>query len=278
MPAAPIGSDDLLYKYYANSQHAFDNIEKNELCLNDVGYFNDPFEGFGKHVPGIGASATMHGRPVPPFIRHRKLISEINHNYRIGCFTETYDNPLMWSHYTNSHQGFCVAYKKSEIEASVSFLEQVAYATAMPVVSGVTDTDVKTVLLTKSSHWDYEKEWRAVLKTTPEEIDRIEFDELKRLDYEARQKSGEGIPYYFWPRPSHFFKVSKRYFIHCKPVKFYFGLRMLTVNWMHLMDIVPGIEYFNMRQKLDSYDIEPIPQSPGWGSTGATPGKAPGTV
>ena len=40
----------------------------------------------------------------------KKMAEFIGHNIGITCFSETHDNPLMWSHYTNKHKGFCVEY------------------------------------------------------------------------------------------------------------------------------------------------------------------------
>ncbi len=31
----------------------------------------------------------------------------------IACFTETYDNELMWAHYAHNYSGICIAYSSS---------------------------------------------------------------------------------------------------------------------------------------------------------------------
>ncbi|BDZ70229.1 DUF2971 domain-containing protein [Methanobacterium petrolearium] len=40
---------------------------------------------------------------------------EFKKNIHVTCFTETYDSILMWSHYANNHEGFCVKYDFKEL-------------------------------------------------------------------------------------------------------------------------------------------------------------------
>lgn len=105
----------------------------------------------------------------------------INKTFAISCFSETSDNVLMWSHYSNKHTGFCVEYDFSrckDLDALIR-LFPVQYTNERPSIP--TDlfdlSDLKNIkvkmgnkvipdlmmlLLTKSRVWEYENEWRII--------------------------------------------------------------------------------------------------------------------
>ncbi len=83
------------------------------------------------------------------------------------CLTEKKDNLLMWSHYADSHKGFCIKFdasheffnqKRSESD-EFYHLREVVYIDERPnkTMSNMSGVDL---LLLKSDIWAYEKEWR----------------------------------------------------------------------------------------------------------------------
>lgn len=92
----------------------------------------------------------------------RKAFSEL----RICCFTEGKENLLLWSHYANSHKGFCVEYDATIPPFSYAY--KVQYKNEYPEVLYPRPTDAAafTPALVKSKIWNYEKEFRIIF--TPE--------------------------------------------------------------------------------------------------------------
>ena len=112
----------------------------------------------------------------------RKAIDE---NFLVTCFSERYDNELMWAHYANKHTGVCVEYDFSLIgdDEELNYLAlltfPVLYSKVRPKIpisierkaplhymvreGKYTTTDKYKFLLTKSSSWRYEREWRLIL-------------------------------------------------------------------------------------------------------------------
>ncbi|HEX6901987.1 MAG TPA: DUF2971 domain-containing protein [Thermoanaerobaculia bacterium] len=92
------------------------------------------------------------------------------YSYGLYCLSETFDNILMWSHYADNHQGFCLEFSSREPQSSpfpVSW--RITYQKDRPIVDTTvtvddinTDLIVRRGLLTKSLDWAYEKEWRAL--------------------------------------------------------------------------------------------------------------------
>ncbi len=94
----------------------------------------------------------------------------------IGIFTatKTYKNILMWSHYANSHSGYCVGFnlpklllffKKLKNDRRITITEPVKvvyknkYPIYLPNVSDDDDSYIKP-FVTKSKLWKYEDEYR----------------------------------------------------------------------------------------------------------------------
>lgn len=90
-----------------------------------------------------------------------------NHNVaeKIGvvCLSESPDDILMWSHYADFHRGICL-----QFDSRLNFFanaHQINYKSDRPKVNPFRDETEKimdSVLLTKSNHWKYEKEWRLI--------------------------------------------------------------------------------------------------------------------
>ncbi len=105
-------------------------------------------------------------------------------NARILCFTTNPENMLMWSHYANKHQGICIGYSikqagknyylqvnKNDLKGTVTgsdhvLIEKVKYSKKMPKRHDFLNGDLsrfRNFLLTKSSEWKYENEFRCIL-------------------------------------------------------------------------------------------------------------------
>lgn len=100
-------------------------------------------------------------------------------NEMIGVLslTEKNDNLLMWSHYADSHRGFCIGFdsnhpffnqKRSEKD-EFYHLRKVVYLSRRPSKS-MMDMDGTDLLLLKSDVWDYEQEWRMCSSLTNADV------------------------------------------------------------------------------------------------------------
>lgn len=81
----------------------------------------------------------------------------------VFCLSEDWDNIVMWAHYASDHAGCCVGFDTSHSffrEAEILPLSQVRYTNMRPKFE-VSDPDfLRSLILTKSEDWKYEKEWR----------------------------------------------------------------------------------------------------------------------
>lgn len=90
----------------------------------------------------------------------------------VACFSTGWRSPLMWSHYADSHAGFCIEYRVDKQRLSADalgrhrFLQQpVQYVSRLPEtclseVLFAPHQVLGRLLSTKGIEWSYEREWR----------------------------------------------------------------------------------------------------------------------
>ena len=111
-----------------------------------------------------------------------KAIAEFNKrnadSFIIGCLTTDNKNRLMWSHYAQDHQGFCIEYDFTDIKTlDTTAVLPIIYAKErprLPFKPNICKTNryfeeaTKLIikgLLTKDDIWSYENEWRVMMPT-----------------------------------------------------------------------------------------------------------------
>lgn len=170
-----IDEEDLkLYRYSPINYYSIRNFETGRLCLTPNGEFNDVYEG----IP-LGWDRNIENKEISKFgsIAHLK------------CFSQNWNNDLMWSYYANSHSGICIEYDLSLLEKKSIVLKhlypviysenRVIYKSLEDLISILkdyddakhNDEDVKEfecihdailLFLYKNKKWEYEEEWRVI--------------------------------------------------------------------------------------------------------------------
>lgn len=110
-------------------------------------------------------------------------------NTRISSFSEVPDSTLMWSHYADYHKGICLIFETIKLDTIQSYMIfngedlnstsnlppnyagiiRVRYSDKMPEAYNhleYNQNKILAFLITKSTDWAYEKEWRMLLSTT----------------------------------------------------------------------------------------------------------------
>lgn len=205
-----------LYKYYEINEYNIDALKSGYLFLSEVENFNDPYEGalilkdqhketqnfiqqFDKIIK-ILEKAQIEKKGIPEkvkeAIKHYQwckdniaeeivkgnkaffdLYREAISNWRVGCLCENMNSMLMWSHYAQSHKGFCVEYDFEDVQN----IYPVLYSDKVPSLEYINDKldeincgsmkrdfdlIANIAIYIKSKEWEYEKEWRVVLENS----------------------------------------------------------------------------------------------------------------
>ena len=86
---------------------------------------------------------------------------EITQNVGILSLSSVNDDILMWAHYADSHNGFCIEFSRSPDNILGKQSERVEYEEHLPSLSAQEATSkelsFQKLLLTKSNHWSYEE-------------------------------------------------------------------------------------------------------------------------
>jgi hypothetical protein len=148
---------------------------------------DDPF-GFLKNYIAAKLSVNPGYRPFtmtvfdPSVVRAQidaatEFLNQVRATTKICSFSETNDNLLMWSHYAQNHQGFCMEYDLEPLEADHPMrknLFPVIYSPDLydmtPFMRGLVDPERKNFnpsvqllgFLSKGDVWTYEREWRSI--------------------------------------------------------------------------------------------------------------------
>ncbi len=134
-------------------------------------------------APKLKAEMCPDGTPTPQF--RETLVNSLQDAFEwqrkirreqrgIACFSEHFDDIMMWSHYADGHRGFCLEFDTLIMPFSTA--KQVSYRDTFPSVpvnllfadhaAGHDDSDNELLLdafvLTKAPCWSYEREWRVM--------------------------------------------------------------------------------------------------------------------
>lgn len=113
-----------------------------------------------------------------------KMMNEL---FRIGCLATDFKNRLMWSHYADSHRGFCIEYDFSGTDENTLSITPfpVVYSEELPLIPWKATIDktpennaeatrqLMLGLLTKDKAWEYENEWRIMIKNGDDPVAKM---------------------------------------------------------------------------------------------------------
>ena len=185
---------DYFYKYSTINENLRSTISNGELWYNTSNNFNDPFDckaylNFGNteeecrmnfdkfnrafkiDQPELNMKVWNNLLKKPNdfnLINSYSAADNIEKSIGVTCFSENYNNTLMWSHYANSHKGLVLEFKK-DINGSLSKgMLPVNYFENYPIINVSDYTEeqmisiVYQVICAKGIDWEYENEWRTV--------------------------------------------------------------------------------------------------------------------
>ena len=138
--------------HFVNSTFAISNISFRRLKISKFDQLNDPFE--------LLAADLINPKHRIAFSKFKKIL---NLTKGMICFSATWNNPLLWGHYADRHQGIALGFDVPD-----EFLSPVLYTTQRPQVifnkllgkinNGSVVVD--RIIRSKYKDWEYEKEHR----------------------------------------------------------------------------------------------------------------------
>lgn len=180
-----------LYRYRSLKSEELEGIFNNiEIYLPNPTLFNDPFECRPNLIIHKGKlskdyyirESVKRARIKHNLLKHqepnyisnlRMILNDVERmngiyedfiiNVGVYCLSAINDDILMWSHYSDGHRGICLEFDTTKNFFLFDVALKVSYDDLYPSIDiinmGKFD-EYRKALLTKSKHWEYEKEWR----------------------------------------------------------------------------------------------------------------------
>jgi len=196
------------FRVFSSEDRLRSQMVKSEIFLSSPRDFNDPFDMRGMLVIKGGIDALIRKYktlPISKEARRRSIVDarngvkaeglegyvtrvlrpvnqfdEMIKEQGVHCFASRdkgvrLSGPrsnLMWSHYGDSHKGYCIQYS---VHADPVFVRsvRVGYASEYPVVNWLSDSfpsDVLKCVTQKDRCWEYETEWRYIRPNSAKQL------------------------------------------------------------------------------------------------------------
>ena len=138
--------------YLTSASYALSNVALKRLKISRFSDLNDPFE-----LLPVDLTDRAHRKALQNFK------TKINESKGLICFSSTWENPVLWGHFGDKHQGMALGF---EIDEKV--VNEVIYSNSLikiPVDPATkkakpTSATLDLLLRTKFEDWRYENEWR----------------------------------------------------------------------------------------------------------------------
>jgi len=144
----------------ASSKYALENVERNRVKISRIDDLNDPFELLPANLGDPGERKLL-----------RQFKTSFDRAYGIHCFSRSWNNPVLWSHYGGKHAGVCLGF---DVDARCAFpvsyvdsLKQFDFAAIDAAQKGRLDfarEEVRQLISTKFRYWNYEDEMRVFVE------------------------------------------------------------------------------------------------------------------
>lgn len=134
--------------HFVAEQYALDDLRRQRLKIARFDELNDPFELWSIAQPDKCLRQAF-----------RRTKEEMSRRFGVLCFSLSWQNPLLWSHYADRHHGLALGF-----DISGDVLKAVSYIAQRPVLKQISIEVASWLLFTKYADWHYEREARIFTK------------------------------------------------------------------------------------------------------------------
>lgn len=156
-----------VYSFRSYNQYSTQDLINNEITVVSPSKMNDPFDSvFNLYRSTDNLQQLCASEEDISIVNSRFNYFRIR-SFCIGGTRNPVKNILMWSHYANGHQGFCIKYRLSKIFISSTnpngylSMKKIRY-TSDSIAVNKQQIDDDLAFATKNSRWKYENEVRLI--------------------------------------------------------------------------------------------------------------------
>ncbi len=138
--------------HFIPEQYGLEGLHRRRLKISRLGDLNDPFELLPAALP-----TPSHRKALKHFADHA------NARWGVICFSRTWHDPLLWSHYADRHRGLCLGFEVPRVKlAAVEYVSgRIVLDIDRQLMKSTQDPAFGLKLMTtKYEPWSYEDEVR----------------------------------------------------------------------------------------------------------------------
>jgi len=142
----------MIVYHFTSSEFALKALRDRRLKIARLNELNDPFEFCAADFSDTDTR-----------IKLEAFKNQANERYGVICFCENYHDPVLWSHYADSHRGVALVFEIPDDMAIRIDYQPERFKLDVEVAiqrGGFDETDLSRLISSKFTSWGYEKEIR----------------------------------------------------------------------------------------------------------------------
>lgn len=148
--------------HFLSANYGLENIIKSRLKVARLNDLNDPFEFM---------CVNLRDREMRDVFK--QLVSDLSKTKGALCFSRSWNNPVLWSHYGDKHKGICLGFEiPDEVVIPVDYEpKRLRLNIAHDLKEGeIGENVMRRILATKFEDWRYEDEVRVFVSLNESDI------------------------------------------------------------------------------------------------------------
>lgn len=142
----------MIVYHFISSEFALKALRDRRLIISRINELNDPFQFCAMGYSDNDTQAKLE-----------TFKNQMNARNGVICFSGTYQDPVLWSHYADGHRGVVLVFEIPDDQAIVINYQPARFKSDVDAViqrGGFTESDLSQLISTKFSSWGYENEIR----------------------------------------------------------------------------------------------------------------------
>jgi len=142
----------MIVYHFISSEFALKALRDRRLKIARINELSDPFQLCAADFSDSNTQAKLE-----------TFKNQMNARNGVICFSGTYQDPVLWSHYADGHRGVVLVFEIPDDKAIAINYQPARFKSDVDAViqrGGFTESDLGQLISTKFSSWHYENEIR----------------------------------------------------------------------------------------------------------------------
>jgi len=147
--------DEEIFYHFLPARHAIEDLERERIKISIINALNDPFE----LLPSLKGKSFKARQP------YHRLRRRVSSKYGLLCFSNTWQEQLLWAHYADGHKGIAIGFKSLKRKPfEVTYVSELDRVKLELTDNQKTNEDLYCSLAAKKYiGWKYENEYRILV-------------------------------------------------------------------------------------------------------------------